>query len=308
MVLFDYYLLSLDIVAVDEAEHIDTRCGVHLDGGVAVEGLVADDAARHVDDMQLGVAFVVDDPFATVEVGEVFAAFFDTGGVLVYQLETAGIVGGVGLEGVTRVGKQVDVHARHVVDKVEVIHFNVVGIDAEGISAIVGSLETDRHLAFVVAADDGVVVISLFDIDLGVVGAHHGFRHLLAFAKANHGAVDDTTVVGDVEDKLFARCGRLFGSEDSLVVVGAFSHDEDALHGVDGRLFAGKHEIVTVFVHDIIVVVDGSGHTEGVADEIPAFEVGVLVVNQVDFAVAVIGLTFKGECGVGLTGIEVTLA
>ena len=70
MVLFDYYLLSLDIVAVDEAEHVDARGGVHLDGGVAVDGLGADDAASHVDDMQLGVAFVADDPFVAVEVGE----------------------------------------------------------------------------------------------------------------------------------------------------------------------------------------------------------------------------------------------
>ena len=49
--LLHHNLLGLDVVAVDEAEHIDSGGGVDLGGGVAVDGLGAEHAAGHIDNL-----------------------------------------------------------------------------------------------------------------------------------------------------------------------------------------------------------------------------------------------------------------
>ncbi len=43
------HLLDFHVVAVDQAQHVDTGGLVEADGGVAVDGLAADDAAGDVD-------------------------------------------------------------------------------------------------------------------------------------------------------------------------------------------------------------------------------------------------------------------
>ena len=68
--LFDHHFLHHDVLAVDEAEHVDASGFVDVDGGIAVDCLAAKHATHHVDDLEGGVARVVDDPFAAVVVGE----------------------------------------------------------------------------------------------------------------------------------------------------------------------------------------------------------------------------------------------
>ena len=52
------HLLDLHVGPVDEAQHIDTRSGVDVDVGAAVDAFALQDAAHHVDHLQRGLAFV----------------------------------------------------------------------------------------------------------------------------------------------------------------------------------------------------------------------------------------------------------
>ena len=70
-----YDLLGLHFVAADEAQDLHAHGGVHFHAAVTVEALAAEDAARHVDDLQGGFALVADDEFAVGEEGKGFAGF-----------------------------------------------------------------------------------------------------------------------------------------------------------------------------------------------------------------------------------------
>ena len=237
--LLHHNLLGLDVVAVDEAEHIDSGGGVDLGGGVAVDGLGAEHAAGHIDNLQGGFTFVVDGPIVTIEEGEVVGVLLVDAAVgAEHEAEAAGVVGDLSLEAVARVGNQVDVGAGHVVDEVEVLHLNVFGVDAKGVGAVVFSLEADRHLTFGFAADDCVFAVVLSDADLGAVLTELELGQLTAFTEADDGAVDDiATVAGDVHDDFFTSgvwsCGADFQFLTILV-----SDDEEALHDSDFVAFA----------------------------------------------------------------------
>ena len=63
-------LLNLDLVAVDESEHVDARGDVDGLGGGAGDAFAAEHATEGVDHLEGGLAVVVDDPHAVVEEGE----------------------------------------------------------------------------------------------------------------------------------------------------------------------------------------------------------------------------------------------
>ena len=63
-------LLDLNILSIDEAEHIHARCSVDGLADAAVDGLAAQDAAVEVNYLQGGLTLVVDDPAAVAEEGE----------------------------------------------------------------------------------------------------------------------------------------------------------------------------------------------------------------------------------------------
>ena len=201
--LLHHNLLGLDVVAVDEAEHIDSGGGVDLGGGVAVDGLGAEHAAGHIDNLQGGFTFVVDGPIVTIEEGEVVGVLLVDAAVgAEHEAEAAGVVGDLSLEAVARVGNQVDVGAGHVVDEVEVLHLNVFGVDAEGVGAVLFSFEADRHFTDFFSVDDGVVLVALFEIDLGAVVAELELRQLTAFTEADDGTVNKLAAVGNVQGEV----------------------------------------------------------------------------------------------------------
>ena len=74
--LFNDDLLGLDLVTLDELEHIDAGFGVDADVLTAVDVVAADDAAEDIDDVEDGIAVVVDDEVAVVIEGELVNVLF----------------------------------------------------------------------------------------------------------------------------------------------------------------------------------------------------------------------------------------
>ena len=256
-----HHFLHHDILAIDEAEHIDA-CGlVDVDVGIAADGLAAEHTAHHVDDLQGGVATIVDNPFAAVEEGEglIGIVFFDAGGVE-HQAEAAFVVVGVGLEGVARVGQQVDVDAGLVVDEVEVSHFGVAHFNADGVNAVFGGAEVDRLLTFAGATHHGEVLVVLGEINLGIVGVELELRQLAALVETNDGTVDDQALrLADVEvDNTFfvihdrnsrkrAASNYMGVTKEAEMLDRISGLNEDSLHGVKDNLIRDNtcDEVVT---------------------------------------------------------------
>ena len=59
-------LLCLHVVAVDEANHVNSRGSVDGLADAAVDGLTAEDATVEVNHLQGGTTFVADDPATVV--------------------------------------------------------------------------------------------------------------------------------------------------------------------------------------------------------------------------------------------------
>lgn len=68
--LFDYHLLRLNILSANQTKHIHAYSSIDAGLGAAVDLLAAEDAARHVDDLHGGAAFVSDNPVAVAIEGE----------------------------------------------------------------------------------------------------------------------------------------------------------------------------------------------------------------------------------------------
>ena len=68
--LFHHNLLHFHILAVDEAEQVDSRSGFDLLGAVAVDFFAAQDAAVDINHLENGIAFVADDPAAILVLGQ----------------------------------------------------------------------------------------------------------------------------------------------------------------------------------------------------------------------------------------------
>ena len=211
--------MNFHVIAVEEAYHINARHLVDAYRGIAFKGDVLHNAAHHVDNLQGGFTNVADLPFAAVEVGKV-GIVFDVVVSVKHQAEARSVVAGGSLEGVARGLEQVDIGAGHIVDEVEVVHLDILGVNADGIGAVLFGLEVDGHLAFGGAANDGVVAVALRDIELGAVLEELELRQLLAFTKADDGAVDDgATVAGDVDHHLLDSLAVVLGAEgDGLTI------------------------------------------------------------------------------------------
>ena len=163
---------------------------VEVDRGVAVDGLGADHAAHHIDDLQGGFTHVADHPFAAVEVGEGLVAVLGRAVVgAEHQAEARFIVRGLRVEGVARGGQQVDVGTGHVVDEVEVVHLHVHGVDREGVLAVLVGAEADGHFALGFGADDGVFLSALRDVEVGVLRAEVELLQLVALVEDHDGIV-----------------------------------------------------------------------------------------------------------------------
>ncbi len=292
--------MCLDIAAVGEAEHIDA-VGEAVGGDAADHVGAADHAASDIEHLECAIA--VDDDVAVADEGEVIAHVFAG---CEDEFEAGGVVGGVGVEGVGRVGEEVNVVAGAVVNEVEVAELNVLVAEGEGVGAVFLSLEVDRHLAHFVSADDSVVFVILWDIDLGAVGEELDLGQLVAVAEVDAGAVDEVAVLGEVEVEVSALGGFCDGEGQGFLIV--LGQDEDALERTDG-IRGGALDVVQAVVKGVVGAVDVGGLGEGVAHDVPAFPVGAFDLGQKDFLGFLSGrFTGEGEGGAFLAGIEVACA
>ena len=93
--------MRLDFIVIDKAQDIHALCLVDVEFGAAVDGLAAEHAAHHVDDLQGGVVMASrHHPSAAVVVGEVVVAHGAIG--FKQQAEAGGVVVFGGLEGIAR--------------------------------------------------------------------------------------------------------------------------------------------------------------------------------------------------------------
>ena len=198
--LFNNDLLSLHLVAVDETEHINAVSdGGHADA-VAVDHLRADDAARQVDHLQRSVVVdAVEDDGSVADEGEVVTHVIAALSAE-HQAEAAFVVVALGIEGIARGGDQIYIGTRDVINKVQIIHLHVLGVDADGVGAIFGSLEVDWHFTAGFSADDGEVFTILWDIELGAVLEELELGQLTAFIEADDGAVNHAAIAAKVHD------------------------------------------------------------------------------------------------------------
>ena len=294
-------LLGLDLVAVGELEHVHAGGGIHIDVADTVDFFGAQDAAGDVDDLE--GAFTVDDDGAVADEGEVAAAVVASGED---QAEAAGVVSGVGLEAVARVGKHVNFIASHVVDEVEVGEFNILGTEADGVGAILFSLEVDRHFTHSSGVDHSVVFLQR-DIDLGAVAVELELGQLTAFIEADDGAVDDVAAVAEVKGDLSTltfRCGGCEGYDFSVF----FSVNEDTFHEFDTAR-GGGHKLLTIGIHGIeckVVFFNVGNVTEGVTHKVPTGEINIFSPAQSDSAIAARDAS-NFEFNVFLIGVEIAL-
>ena len=233
------HLLDLHVVAVDEAQHVDTRSGVHVHIGAAVDALALHDAARDVDHLQGGGTIVVDDEATIAEEGEVVVIAVVARGE--HELETVGIVGRLGLEAVARGLEQVDVLAGQVVDEVQVGEADVLAVEAQVVAAVLLGLEADGHGTHLFAADDGVVLAVDRDVDLGATLSELELGQLATSVEAHDGAVDEVAAVAEVEGEhgSLALSIRIGGGEGQRLSI-LSSHDKDTLHGLYFFAFDGN--------------------------------------------------------------------
>ena len=261
-------LLSLHILAVDEAEHVNTRSGIDVDIGAAVDGFGTQDAACDVNHLQRGVAFVVDDPTAVaVESEDIIIA--DASGK--HQFESAGVVGRVGFEAIACGVEQVDIVACQVVDEVEVGEAHFHAGKAEGVGAALFSFEANRDLTHIVNADYGIVFARLGDVDLGAVLLDLELGQLLAFIEADDGTVDDITAMAQVDHDFLAAVTALGFRSEGHSLLGILRVNEDTFQRFNtGPL--GEDDLVAAFrVHDVEVsAVDRGVLREWVAYQVPA--------------------------------------
>ncbi len=232
------------------------------------------------------------------------------------------------MEGVRPVLQQVDVGAGALVHEVEIAGLALLGLHGEGVFAIVGSLEAERHAALVAGVEGGVVLAAAAEAEACGVFAEHELVHLGDVAEVDVGAVEWRllTVAGhldlEVADSGFV---ALLGVvEQQGVVVGLALHEE-GLHRHDGG-------VVVLCYDDVLTVasVEGGGADvdlavaslaceeevaglyaigEGVADEVEAGEVAGLVGAVLERHVTVVVLADQGsaeaEVEVVLAGVEV---
>ena len=120
IVLSHHHLLNLNVITVDEADHVDARGDVELALVAAAEGVARDHVAEDVDDLDGSLTLDAEDAEVAHAVDEAEAVAVGAGAGGEDQLEALGEVGDLCVEGVARVGKQVYVVAGEVIDEVQV--------------------------------------------------------------------------------------------------------------------------------------------------------------------------------------------
>ena len=120
----------------------------------------------------------------------------------------------------------------------QIIHLHVFGVHCEGVLTVDFGLEVDGHFALGFGTHDGVFLIALRDVDVGVLLHEIEFAKLAALVEAHDGVVQSLHVfaatgghcLGEghlevaVVDSIFIECG--FAEGDGFVF-GAFSFNND---------------------------------------------------------------------------------
>lgn len=122
--LTNHHFLHFHIVAVDEAEHVNASGGLEVQAVAAFNLLVAHDVAGDVNNLQGGLAVVVDNPVAVVLEDEVVVGTIVSGK---HQLKAVGGICRQGVEGVARDHEQVNILTRLVVDEVQIVEVDLFG-------------------------------------------------------------------------------------------------------------------------------------------------------------------------------------
>ena len=277
-------LLCLHVVAVDEAEHIHARR--HPACRDAIYRVSRqNNAPHHVYDLQGTLA--IDDDVAIADESEIIVAVCVPANE--HQLEAAGIIRVLSFECVAWIDQQVNVGARQIVDKVQVVEGDFVAAETQGVGAVLLSLEADRQLALGFGIDHGIILIVSMDINFRAVPVDLELGQGSSFTEADDGTVDDTATLKEVEGKTLVVVGRLFGGEGHglAIVVG---NDEQTFHGFDG--VAGRsYDFRTSWVHGVegTSISDISCLSEGVAHEVPAFPFSTCGLAQCDLAAPSVG-------------------
>ena len=195
----------------------------------------------------------------------------------------------------------------------QVAETHFLGVEAEGVSAVLSSLEIDGYCRDVARyvfthVDHSIVLAVLRDVNLGAVFPELQLGQLAAFTEADNGSVDNTVAMTEVEDKAFAVVVGCLGGEGHGFTIG-FGDDKHTFHRGNAVLLGGFY-VATVGIHDVEVapVGDISRLSEGVAHEVPASEIDSGFKCQGDFFVFGVGRTSKDEIDafavVAAVGIE----
>ena len=105
------------------------------------------------------------------------------------QLETRGVVGGVGVEGVIRGGQQVDFVAREVVPEIQIGEVQVLEVKMKGVGTVFGGFESEGLIIHAVDAEDGQVLVVLVEVDLRRIFVIDIFQQVVAIVEAEEGLV-----------------------------------------------------------------------------------------------------------------------
>ena len=119
------------------------------------------------------------------------------------ELETAGIVGSAGLEGIFGRLQQIDIGTGHIVDEVDVFHFHIFDFHVQRVGTVLGGTETDWGVAVSTVAYYGIFFFTFGDVEFGVLWMKHAFGKHGATIKTNHDAIDDIAMFAtDIHDHL----------------------------------------------------------------------------------------------------------
>lgn len=155
---------------------------------------------------------------------------------------------------------------------------HVLGVDGDGVAAVLFGLEADRDFAFGFAADGCKFFAVLSQADVGVVRVEHELVQVVVAVEVDDGAVDDiATVLADAEAQQAGWCWNCRAEGDAQVIFGSFN--EEAFARSDVSVFA-KSKFGAL--NHIEWLADVSVASEWVADEVEAWEVDAITSSSVD--------------------------
>ena len=203
----------------------------------------------------------------------------------------------------------------------QITHLHTIGIHREGVGAVFRGLEVDRYLILFAAANDGIFLAILRDVDVSVLVAEVELAETAAFVEAHDGVVKFGVAAGvglgkDDFQVALAWNGMLFlylGEGDCLIIASGLHQNAGERRNGD-RCFVivigvNWHNAITIFVHLIERQANGSRSVERVAHEVPAGEFGIVVVVECHLfrGIGVLRAS-EGQRSSFFAGIEVALA